>query len=539
MSKKSKSPKTSNRKAETRKAQVPQRRSRMIALEPRMLFDGALGLDLAAGATAALQGDKSAVDASTTHAQATAAPQEAPPSAVAAPLVDPREVIAEKPAADPRTDAAASTPHEILFIDGSLAGETIAQIKASTRPDVETIVLDPTRDGVQQISEILRSHDQLDAVHIVSHGGPGEIKLGTAVLSLDALQERAAEVSGWAARLDKGADLLLYGCDVAAGEMGAAYVGLLAQLTGADVAASTDTTGSFTSGGNWKLEVATGAIQASLFGDERLLTDGEIELANTAPVLDATKSPVCTAELEGAAAPAGAVGTVVSSLVSLSGSGSGAQNVTDPDVGANLGIAVVGADSANGTWYYSTNNGGTWSALGAVSTSSARLLAADANSRLYFKPNANWNGTVPDGVTFRAWDRTTGTNGLTGDTTANGGATAFSTATDTASIDVLSVNDAPSGASKTITIVQAGNYLFSAADFGFSDTDGNALKAVKIPPLPSGPNSIRNNGVSITAGTFIPVADIIGGRLQYVGDNPSSRSFTFQVQDGGAPASAA
>src|SRR6266581_4928996 len=339
MSKKSKSSKPSNRKVETRKAQAPQRRTRMIALEPRMLFDGALGLDLAAGATAALLGDKSAVDASTAHAPATATPREASPAAVSAPLVDPREVTAEKPAADTRTDAAlTSKPHEILFIDGLLSSDTIAQIKASTRSDVEVIVLDPARDGVQQISEILGSHDQLDAVHIVSHGGPGEIKLGTAVLSLDALQERAAEVNGWAAHLDKGADLLLYGCDVAAGAMGAAYVGLLAQLTGADVAASTDTTGSFTRGGNWNLEVATGAIQTSLFGNERLLTDGEIELANTAPVLDATKSPVFTVELEDAAAPVGAVGTLVSSLVSLSGSGSGVQNVTDPDVGANLGI---------------------------------------------------------------------------------------------------------------------------------------------------------------------------------------------------------
>ncbi|HVJ10287.1 MAG TPA: hypothetical protein VNC62_01830, partial [Burkholderiales bacterium] len=36
------------------------RRTRMIALEPRMLFDGALGVDLGVKATAALQGDAGA-----------------------------------------------------------------------------------------------------------------------------------------------------------------------------------------------------------------------------------------------------------------------------------------------------------------------------------------------------------------------------------------------------------------------------------------------------------------------------------------------
>src|SRR5689334_3423556 len=45
------------------------RRTRMIALEPRMLFDGALGIDLGSKATAALMGDQSvATDATPTPA---------------------------------------------------------------------------------------------------------------------------------------------------------------------------------------------------------------------------------------------------------------------------------------------------------------------------------------------------------------------------------------------------------------------------------------------------------------------------------------
>jgi hypothetical protein len=48
-----------------------------------------------------------------------------------------------------------------------------------------------------------------------------------------------------------------------------------------------------------------------------------------------------------------------------------------------------------------------------------------------------------DGITFRAWGQTTGADGALVSTAANGGTTAFSTATDTASITITAVKDAP------------------------------------------------------------------------------------------------
>ncbi len=164
---------------------------------------------------------------------------------------------------------------------------------------------------------------------------------------------------------------------------------------------------------------------------------------NTAPTLDATKSPVLAPVGEDAAAPVGAVGTLVSSLVDFASPSGQVDNVTDPDGGALLGIAVTAVDNSNGIWSYSTDGGSTWSALGAVGNASARLLAADAGTRLHFQPNANFNGTLAGAITFRAWDRTSGANGALVDTSANGGATAFSTSTDTARLTVTAVNDAP------------------------------------------------------------------------------------------------
>ena len=165
--------------------------------------------------------------------------------------------------------------------------------------------------------------------------------------------------------------------------------------------------------------------------------------ANTAPALDASRSPVLTAINEDAGAPVGAVGTLVRNLVDFAVPAGQVDNVTDVDSGALLGIAVTAADTTNGTWFYSTNNGASWNALGAVANANARLLAADANTRLYFQPNANYNGTLANAITFRAWDQTSGANGTLADTSTNGGTTAFSTATDTASLTVTAVNDAP------------------------------------------------------------------------------------------------
>ena len=146
---------------------------------------------------------------------------------------------------------------------------------------------------------------------------------------------------------------------------------------------------------------------------------------NDAPVLDPSKSPVLNDELQDSGAPIGAVGTLVSSLVDFAVPPGQVDNVTDVDSGALLGIAVVDADVTNGSWFFSLNNGAAWNALGTPSTASARLLAADSGTRLYFQPNPGFTGTLTGAITLRAWDQTTGTNGTTANTTVNGGTTAF------------------------------------------------------------------------------------------------------------------
>ncbi|MEM8672094.1 MAG: DUF2341 domain-containing protein, partial [Planctomycetota bacterium] len=127
-----------------------------------------------------------------------------------------------------------------------------------------------------------------------------------------------------------------------------------------------------------------------------------IQNANTAPILTGSNS--LTTISEDAISNGG---TLVSNLIS--------GFVSDADSGALEGIAVFAVDDTNGTWEYTINGGSTWTAFGSVDESNARLLASDANTSVRFVPNADWNGTVSDGISFRAWDQFTGTAGGTAD----------------------------------------------------------------------------------------------------------------------------
>jgi VCBS repeat-containing protein len=172
---------------------------------------------------------------------------------------------------------------------------------------------------------------------------------------------------------------------------------------------------------------------------------------NDRPVLS-RPVPTANAVNEDAGAPVGAVGTLISQLVNLNPPAGGQDNVTDAD-DTVTGIAVVEADTTHGSWHYTTDGGSTWNALGAVSDSSARLLAADANTRLYFQPDPNYetdsHGDDLDPLPFalfRAWDLDTGINGAVADTFTSPNAevpSAFSVEYSYAIFNVISVNDPP------------------------------------------------------------------------------------------------
>src|SRR5690606_2509720 len=116
--------------------------------------------------------------------------------------------------------------------------------------DVEIVVLDAGRDGLEQIADWMAEQSgSVDAIHIISEGSVGEIWLGSSTLSDRNIDDRAGDLAVIGAGLAEDGDILLYGCDVAGGSDGLAFLGRLAELTGADVAASDDATGSVAANG--------------------------------------------------------------------------------------------------------------------------------------------------------------------------------------------------------------------------------------------------------------------------------------------------
>lgn len=258
--------------------------------------------------------------------------------------------------------------------------------------------------------------------------------------------------------------------------------------------------------------------------------------SNSAPVLDPSKSPTLASINEDAGAPVGAVGTLISALIDFANPAGQVDNITDADPGALLGIAITAANTTSGTWFYSTNNGSSWSVLGSVSASSARLLAADANTRVYFQPTSNYNGSIADAITFRAWDQTTGTNGSLADTSTSGGTTAFSTDTDTASLVVTSVNDEQVLATNTgMAIAENGTgATITNAMLQTTDIDNATSQIVYTITTAPANGTLYRGAVALAATDTFTQADIDSGLLTYShnGSETSSDSFAFSVDDG-------
>jgi hypothetical protein len=166
-------------------------------------------------------------------------------------------------AAKNTADATASEArHEVAFVDPAL--QNSKQLLSGLDKVIEVVSLQSGQDPLKQISDYLASHNNISALHLFSHGTPGNVTLGNTVLAADTLNEHAQQLESWKQSLTTDADILLYGCDVAAGSKGEAFITQLSILTGADVAASTDPTGAAAKGGDWDLEHSTGIIEATV-----------------------------------------------------------------------------------------------------------------------------------------------------------------------------------------------------------------------------------------------------------------------------------
>ena len=112
------------------------------------------------------------------------------------------------------------------------------------------------------MAEYLSGRSGLEALHLISHGEEGTLLIGNDRISAEELSSiHADKLAAIGSALAEDGDFLIYGCNFASGESGEAAISLLAQLTHADVAASSDDTGHAELGGNWNLEKQSGTIE--------------------------------------------------------------------------------------------------------------------------------------------------------------------------------------------------------------------------------------------------------------------------------------
>ncbi|MFP8967715.1 DUF4347 domain-containing protein, partial [Pokkaliibacter sp. CJK22405] len=231
------------------------------ALEARMLFDGAIAATTEAAASQnTTDTNTSSSDSSATseHTDNAASDQSKANSDSA--NSDNNTDSSELPTAiSALSDVASTSRKEVVFVDTSVSDyETLLE---GIPDSMEVVLLDSSSDELSQMASWASSHQGYDAIHILSHGSEGAIQLGGLTLDSDTATSRSADLATLGAALTDSGDILLYGCEVAE-DTGAAYIQQLSQLTSADIAASTDTTGAESLGGNWTLEAATGSIES-------------------------------------------------------------------------------------------------------------------------------------------------------------------------------------------------------------------------------------------------------------------------------------
>ncbi|NKE47732.1 DUF4347 domain-containing protein [Roseomonas frigidaquae] len=180
--------------------------------------------------------------------------------------------------------SAGAARQAVAVIDCAVSGWQ--SLRDALPAGIEAILIQPGQDGLAAMVAGLSGRHGIAALHILSHGFAGGMQLGSTTLDRAALPARRAELASIGASLAADGDILIYSCSVASGA-GEAFLEDLAEITGADLAASRSLTGAAELGGNWDLEwtrgvVATQALRIETFSG--VLLGGPIYSSTTAYV---------------------------------------------------------------------------------------------------------------------------------------------------------------------------------------------------------------------------------------------------------------
>src|SRR5205807_2699521 len=76
-------------------------------------------------------------------------------------------------------EANTTSKHEVVFIDDQVTD--YLDLISDVSSNVHVVVLDSSKDSIDQISSYMETQNNVDAIHIISHGNTGELILGDKV----------------------------------------------------------------------------------------------------------------------------------------------------------------------------------------------------------------------------------------------------------------------------------------------------------------------------------------------------------------------
>ncbi|MFV2947336.1 DUF4347 domain-containing protein [Pseudomonas japonica] len=350
----------------------------LMALEPRIMFDASVGVV--------------AQDA----AQATAEPAKDSTSADQASQQD-SQVSASADTRSTQNDQR----HEVVFVDGQVAD--VGKLLEGLSGNAEVVILDPNKDGLQQMADYLKGREGLDAIHLLSHGADGTVQMGNLWLATNNLAEHREALQSIGAALKADGDLMLYGCNVGESGQGQAFLDQLAQITGADVAASADDTGAASLGGNWTLERSSGVIETTALGAQLEGYDGLLAATftggsnPTAPTLLSGQLPryvVGDFNNDGRDDILYQIGGDNTAWKFAAGNADGTFSIVDQIASPFANVTLINA-ATNGTNYYAADfdKDGDIDLLGVTVTSGAAYLYRNVNGVFTREVATGFNGT--------------------------------------------------------------------------------------------------------------------------------------------------
>eukprot|EP01034_Spumella_vulgaris_P031720 gene31720-39183_t len=358
--------------------------ARMLALEQRLMFDGA-ALDTALG---------KATDKLLPPNEQTSSLHRLPEAgrALLAPaLPDARSLHTEKskalnPAAESEATLADATlapsparvpqdAHALIVLSADLSALK-ADLQAQY-PQAQLRVLAADAEPLQALADVLAQETGITALHLISHGEPGALIFGDTRVDQAYLSTHAQTLAAWRSALAPDADVLLYGCDVAAQGTQSVFLQQLHTVLGADVAASSDATGSAALGADAQLEVVLGQVDSASVLSSDLLDKLGLMLDSTAPTVQSVSVAVSGKSLQLSLQLSEGVGTstgLASTRLSLT-------------VGGETLIATLDAAASNaaaGLLVYTASSSQTLVAdgfsLGALDLNSAVIQDAAGNA---------------------------------------------------------------------------------------------------------------------------------------------------------------